>query len=172
MLFLLIEGFIHTRNKKRYGINLFLFALISEIPWNLEHTGKLTYGAQNVFFTLFLGFLALVCYEKFQGSTLKQTVSLLLIAGVALFLRADYSLLGLALILILFVLRDNGVFRTVIGCCVLGSPLYCLPPFLIMNLYNGKRGFVKGKWLKYVFYAAYPGHILILYFLKKHFFGY
>mgnify|MGYP002239450043 CR=1 FL=1 len=29
--FLLVEGFLHTHNRKKYGLNLFLFACISEI---------------------------------------------------------------------------------------------------------------------------------------------
>ena len=37
--FLIVEGFVHTRSRKRYGLNLAIFALISEIPWNLVHTG-------------------------------------------------------------------------------------------------------------------------------------
>lgn len=46
---LLIEGFLHTHSRLKYGISLAAFALISEIPWNLVHTGTLLYQGQNVF---------------------------------------------------------------------------------------------------------------------------
>ena len=61
--FLLIEGFLHTRNRWRYGRNLFLFALISEIPWNFMFADTWTYAKQNVFFTLFLGYLGFCVIE-------------------------------------------------------------------------------------------------------------
>ena len=66
-VFLLIEGFTHTHSVKKYLRNLFIFAIISEIPFNLGFNNLLFYpNYQNVFFTLFLGVLAL-CGIKYLG---------------------------------------------------------------------------------------------------------
>lgn len=58
--FLLVEGFLHTRDVKKYLTRMFLFAVVSEVPFDLAvfHT-PFYWGYQNVFFALFLGLLAL-----------------------------------------------------------------------------------------------------------------
>ena len=62
--FLLVEGFTHTGNEAKYARNLLLFALISEIPFDLAFFGRLFFpGAQNVYFTLFLG-VEMMCFLK------------------------------------------------------------------------------------------------------------
>ena len=51
--FLLVEGYRHTSDIRKYFIRLFLFALISEVPFDLVTTGRLfDMQKQNIFFTL------------------------------------------------------------------------------------------------------------------------
>lgn len=170
--FLLVEGFIHTQNRKRYGINLLVFAIISEIPWNLEHTGKFTYEMQNVFFTLFFGYLGLCLYEKFKGDTVKQSLCLISVFAVSAVFKADYGIIGYCFILAMYFLRDKKIPQALICSCFEARWYMLLLSFVPIIMYNGKRGFIKGRVLKYVFYAAYPVHILILYFIRLKYFGY
>lgn len=162
--FLLVEGFIHTSNRKKYGANLLAFAFISEIPWNLEHTGKLFYSSQNVFFTLFFGFIGLCILENCKGK--KQVGYILITLAPTLIFRADYGCIGFGFILMLYLLRENRLLQTVIGCCSLSTTWKSGLAFIPINLYNGKRGFIKGKFMKYAFYAIYPVHMMILYLIK------
>lgn len=59
-IFLLVEGFTHTRSKTKYSIRLLIFAIVSELPFDLALRGKLfDFKHQNVFLTLFIGLLVI-----------------------------------------------------------------------------------------------------------------
>lgn len=59
--FLLVEGFLHTRNVYKYAGRMFLFALISEIPFDIAlKSGWYDPSKQNVYFTLLIGLLVLI----------------------------------------------------------------------------------------------------------------
>ena len=75
--FLLVEGFLHTSNTKKYARDLLIFALISELPWNLEHTGTLLFSSQNVMFTLLLGLLGIWAIRDWQDQPRRLALSLL-----------------------------------------------------------------------------------------------
>jgi len=66
----------------------------------------------------------------------------------------------------LYILRENRLFQTVFGVCGLSTTWKSGLAFIPINLYNGKRGFIKGKFMKYAFYAFYPLHMFVLYLLK------
>lgn len=164
--FLLTEGFVHTKSRVKYGCNLLIFALISELPYNLMHGGKLiNWGAQNVFFTLFFGFLALWLLE----SPLRiQYKALILVPCIVFlpYLHADYSRNGVLLIILLYTFRENALLRGILSLPLLSGGVAAWCAFLPITMYNGKRGFITGKVLKYAFYAFYPLHILVLYGIK------
>lgn len=167
--FLLVQGFLHTRNLKKYLGRLLLFALISEIPFDLAVSGKLFYWEyQNIYFTLFLGILALVGIRMAEEKNSWHVVwrvlfgllAVGLCAGVSLLMKADYYVSGVLVITVLYVLRSKKTLAMGLGCTVLMN----IPTFISLlpvYLYNGQRG-RNTKWL---FYLFYPSHILLLYLL-------
>lgn len=62
--FLLVEGMIHTHSRLNYTIRLAIFAIISEIPFDLAFTHQPFYwDYQNVYFTLLIGLLVLIGFD-------------------------------------------------------------------------------------------------------------
>ncbi len=164
--FLAAEGFFYTRNQKRYAGNLLLFALLSEIPFNLMKSGRFLFpSGQNVFFTLFFGVLLLYIFKNVKNETAKL-VAMLGVAVIAILAKADYGLPGVLLILLLFVLRELPAVRTILAYPLLSGGWAAFCAFLPIHMYNGKRGFIKSGLLKYAFYLFYPLHICILVIIK------
>ena len=71
-VFLLVEGVLHTRSKQKYLGRMLLFAVISEIPFDLAFNinrynvrrGRIfEFSYQNVFFTLSIGLLVVIIIE-------------------------------------------------------------------------------------------------------------
>lgn len=164
--FLIVEGFLHTGDRKKYGRNLLIFALISELPWDLLHAGSSIYSSQNVFFTLFLGYVGLCVIEKYSECKKKQLIGLLVLLATAVVVHADYGVRGFGFIIMLYALRNMKIIRAIVGSCFLPSTYYAGVAFIPIALYNGKRGFITGKIAKYAFYAFYPVHMLILYVVR------
>ena len=92
--FLLVEGFVHTHDVKKYVRRLFLFALISEVPFDLAFfRTPFALDHQNVYWTLALGVLAMAGLKHFEKPDGSASWKGLLCAAVhrgsaAVFVRA------------------------------------------------------------------------------------
>ena len=166
-VFLLVEGFEKTSNRKKYGISLFVLALLSEIPFNLMVGHTILLPKQNVMFTLLLGYLAMCSLERFRNKPLISLFLLVVMFLVSRYMHGDYQTIGFVFILLIYGLRKERIIRTVACPVLLPMKLMVFLSLLLTCMYNGKRGFIKTPFLKYCFYAFYPVHMLIIYFLAR-----
>lgn len=181
--FLLVEGFLHTRSVAKYAGRLAVFALISEIPFDLAIAGEWwTFEYSNVFFTLALGLVTIwalsyveklneFCQEKnwnpILGRILTPAAELIVIVVIGVFaemvLHTDYGMGGILAITVLYLFREQRMvaFAATVLVLVIASgeiELFALLMLYPVMKYDGTRG----KSMKYVFYAFYPVHLLIL----------
>lgn len=166
-VFLLVEGFEKTHNRRKYGLSLLILGLISEIPFNLMNGNALLFQKQNVMFTLLLGYLALCSLEYFKKRPLVSLATLLVMFLLTRYMQADYGTAGFIFTLLIYGLRKERIIQTVACPVLLPMKLMVFLSLILTCLYNGKRGFIKTPFLKYCFYAFYPVHMLIIYFLAR-----
>ncbi len=171
-VFLMCEGFFYTRNRRRYALNILITALISEPIYDLSLYGFIwiPYG-QNVCFTLFCGFLML-CALNALSIKKRQILHLPVIAAfcfATFFLGFSYDYSAMLTFAVFYYLHWHrhhvqgiagsasiAIFENTPGALLAAIPI---------SLYSSKRGHI-GKPLKYLFYAFYPAHLLILYLIK------
>ncbi len=174
MAFLLVEGYRHTSSIRRYGLRLFVFALISQVPYGLF------LGLEaNVLFTLLAGLALLWMYDHMENRPLFW---LSFLAIVLVSACADWGVAGPIVVFIMGVYPDRSrrvVYAMLVpimgfglpalsdfaaaGAPVfLGSALYafagCSASIPLLLSYKGRRGYP----LKWFFYAFYPAHIALL----------
>lgn len=168
--FLLVQGFLHTHSRAKYLRNLLLFAVLSEVPFDLAMAGRpMDLSYQNVFFTLAVGLGALwlldLAEKRFTAALSRSLMTALICLGaciLALLLRSDYSMWGVLVIILMYMFRIKPMTGALIGCIALAvvnmnelPALFALP---LIRKYNGERGLS----MKYAFYAFYPAHLLAL----------
>ena len=179
--FLLAEGYHHTRSVEKYLLRLLLFGFVSEVPFDLAFQNAwLDMSYQNVFFTLFLGLVAvrlwdlLTCGDPESCGALRVLAGLLCIvaaAAAAELGETDYGVWGVLVIVSISIFRETEWLRDLLsGCFLLGSyPLEVVgfADFILFHFYNGKRG----RQRKYLFYIFYPAHLLMLVAICKAIYG-
>lgn len=189
--FMTVEGFFHTKNRKRYAGRMFLFAVLSELPFNLMMSGSLMYPFhQNVLwcFLLCIGLMSLNEKAKSTGKwwiyglTAAGTLLLGTVAGMLSMM--DYMHYGVWMVLTFYFFRGNkwwnyagqlllmifinkevgGMFyQWELFGNIFEFPQQCFAVFALIPiwLYNGSQGY-HSKWFQYFCYAFYPVHLLVL----------
>lgn len=174
--FQISEGYTHTKNLKKYFLRLFIFALVSQIPFMLF--GKIISNGftLNIFFTLLLGLVSICIYDKSKYKIV-GIVSAILIGLLSNFAHCDYGFYGVAIIFLFYVFK-NDIMKSSIAFITATTAKYLIPiikyrgydvylylfictliPILFISLYNGQ----KGKNTKYLLYLFYPIHLLLIY---------
>ncbi len=169
--FLLVEGFRNTSDYKKYLLLMVLTAVISEIPYDLGVGGKIMdWSSQNAMVTMSICLIMLKCLDIFKdgsgftGGLVRMLIVLAAVIWVSLF-RAEYGLCMVLLAAVFYVFYTQNVLKTVLGCII--SLMYITGPLSFYGIwcYNGER---KDRINKYVYYAFYPVHLLVLGVIAKY----
>jgi len=183
--FLIAEGCRQTRSKQRYLFRLLAFALISEIAFDLfvgiEQSQRITQlfslSQQNVFFTLAAGAGACMLYDWLKPkSALLGGLAAFAIGFAAEFCHTDYGFFGVFTIFIAYLCKDAKGSALAVTGIIGGMYLFgysgtlgyqfagvVVAAGVLLLLYGGAPG-PRPAWMKWLFYAYYPLHLLALYF--------
>lgn len=186
--FLVAEGFVRTRSRARYARRLLIFAIVSEVPFDLLAAGRPVYPFhQNVLWTFLI---ALGCMQLLEWAKAdpRPAVRLVVSAGAVLggFLAGtafmvDYFGPGVWMVLAFYFFRGDG-WRQRLGqlLCLLflngwllagqtvsvGGLALPIQAFAVLALpfiwlYRGRQG-PHGRAVRWLFYGFYPAHLLLL----------
>jgi len=195
--FLLVEGYFHTSNLRRYALRLFLFALLSEIPFNLAIGGRVLYPLhQNVLWSFLLSLWLI--HRNEQARKTGKLWRMLLTGGASLALGTvlglvtfvDYYHAGILTVLVFYYFRGEKWQHRLgqllclgyINLEILGGLVYEIPLFgQVLTIHQ--QGFAllalipiwlyrgkqghRSKAFQYLCYAFYPAHLLILGLIRR-----
>ncbi len=190
--FMVVEGYFHTRSLKRYALRLGLFALLSEVPFDLMVSGSVyAPWSQNVLWTLLMG-VGLIWLNEQARKTGKvwlrlmaAGLSALLALLLGILVQGDYDSAGLFTVLVFYIFRGRswhnylGQFfgLYLINTLLLSGGMLHVP-FFYLTILIPRQAFAllslipiwlyrgkqghHNKALRWLYYSFYPVHMLIL----------
>ena len=188
--FQVAEGYAHTKNFKKYLLRMFLFAVISELPYNLMAGGWwISPFGQNVMFTFCLALLLIRLIDKARARHWALGLAVAVVGAfvgywVGMFTFVDYYGYGILMVLAFWLFRDVKFGQLAVLAAMVyinfemvgGLHLefflfgrdflfpqqgFAVLALIPIWLYNGRQG-IKNKVFQYACYAFYPVHMLIL----------
>lgn len=194
MCYFIAEGFYHTKNINRYTARLFIFALISHIPYMLMfyeyvnwksllpfNSGSIL-NQTSVMWSLAWGLVMLRVANSTKINSVIKILFVVLICFITL--PSDWSCI--ASLCILAFGTNKGKFKVQMSWMIFYVLIYAIVYFFVIDkvygliqiavvlaipillMYNGQRGNNPhiNKIMKWVYYIYYPLHLLILGIIK------
>ena len=188
--FLAVESYFKTSNRRRYIVRLYLWAIIMQVGnFIISRIVQATFQpenffpvGQNIFISIAVGVSIIAAFEWGRSQIGFKKWGGVALAGLLVFAslltEASYNGLAMLIVFYFFYNKKPALYFAYAGLCVLFFlwgltnleyfwvfefqwMMIAALPFII--LYNGERGRYS---LKYLFYAFYPLHIWILYFIR------
>ncbi len=163
--FMIVEGFFKTKSQWKYLRNLLIFAVISEIPYDMFQSAEfVNTWSQNILWGLALGLFTIMVIDKLKDYIKKRPlwifISLLIVALSSLgsmLISSDYEYYAIIIIYLYYLFYNKRLVASVLGYLVIIKEIYAILGFATVLLYNGE----KGKQNKIFNYLFYPVHLLI-----------
>ncbi len=196
--FCIVEGYFHTSNIRNYIGRILIFALLSEIPFDLIYGSSVFYPFhQNVLWTFLIGLLAILACEKARTCKRRWMTWLLLPAIVlcayvlGMITMVDYFGAGVLMVLTFYFFHGKD-WRCLLGqlVCLAFLNIHILGTYFYPVTIAGyeikimQQGFAllallpiwlyhgrqgyHSKAFQYSCYAFYPVHLLVLYCLWQY----
>lgn len=184
--FLIAEGYTHTKDFKKYLWRIFIFFIISQPIFEYAFQ-PYKIGTLNIFIDLFFGLVALYLYDNIKNKKCALAVVFLFsitgnivglqygFFGILLifsfyfynikssFNKLFFVQLALIIAYIFYIKHEYADINITLPIIWLFIQFGFLAPLYLIKYYDGQRG----KYSKYLFYAFYPLHILILGFIAR-----
>ena len=190
--FMIVEGYTHTHDLRKYMLRLLFWAVVTEIPFNLMYSGSVFYPFhQNVLWTFPISLLMIILTEKCRAK-FKPAVSVILSVLIAVLgyiagyvSMADYFGEGVLMVLIFYFFRAPNlknrllqlICMYILNVELLGGYSYeftlfghtfefAQQGFALLSLVPiwlyRGRQGFHNKAFRYFCYAFYPVHMLLL----------
>ena len=188
--FQISQGYLHTKDIKKYLLRLFVFACISQIPFMMFFDSIGEKYILNVIFTVLLGVICIICYDKLKIKFLSFSC-IIFLCTIAQLIKVDYGAFGVVSTFLFYFFynlynrKDISFRKQLFYKC-----LMCICFFIITLLYYLKNiilypvvviTYIKiiiftcmpllfilmyngkqGPKIKYLFYIFYPLHLFLL----------
>lgn len=195
--FLIAEGYLHTRDLRRYLLRMLIWALLAEIPFDLMYGGSVFYPYhQNVLWTFLLSLLLILLIEKCK-SHFRPLTAAFFTAGLAALgyvlgyvTMTDYYGVGVLTVLTFYFFRERNwksrlcqlLCLYILHVKLLGGYYYEFEVFgfeievvqqgfallaLIPIWLYQGRQGFHNKAFQYFCYAFYPLHMLLLHIVQE-----